>query len=78
MRKQVHINFFQEDLTHEVELQKDVIAQLKKALNTSRSEIEEECERCYQEGYDYGRHLATVEELGKYTREKIFFVLQDQ
>uniref|UniRef100_A0A0A9XNA4 Autophagy-related protein 11 n=1 Tax=Lygus hesperus TaxID=30085 RepID=A0A0A9XNA4_LYGHE len=60
-----------EDLSHEVEVQKDIISQLKKALNTCKSDMEHECEKSYQEGYKYGRHVATLEELGVLEQFKI-------
>ncbi|KAF6208524.1 hypothetical protein GE061_016982, partial [Apolygus lucorum] len=60
-----------EDLSHEVEVQKDIISQLKKALNACKSDMEVECEKSYREGYKYGRHVATLEELGVLEQFKI-------
>ncbi|BES88253.1 Hypothetical protein NTJ_01059 [Nesidiocoris tenuis] len=51
-----------EDLAHEVEMQKDVISQLKKALSLREIEMAQ-VELSYNEGFKHGRQLATVEEM---------------
>lgn len=54
----------QEDLLQEIEIQKEIIQHLKKALNDREEELEKERNKCYLEGVRRGRYVAGREELG--------------
>ncbi|XP_014261113.1 uncharacterized protein LOC106673484 isoform X2 [Cimex lectularius] len=54
----------QEDMLQEIELQKEVIDHLKKALNESKDELDKERIDYYKKGIEKGREMAYHEEIG--------------